>query len=150
MKALTDTQWAYLAGIFDGEGSVFIRKSDRTKHKCNGFTYAMGVTVVCGTDINLIATIMSWFEKDDLEIVEYGDKRPRNKTGYRFRLYANEALSFLQNVQPMLITKKERADLAIEFQKSKKYMPKLTDEERQKQEEYFIKLKELNKRGIDE
>lgn len=141
-------RWAYLAGLFDGEGSVYMRKNDRTKHKCKGFTYQMGVTVICGTDENLVRTIMGWFGKDTLEISKYGTKRPMNRQGYRFRLHSRQALVFLEKVLPYLITKKERAVLAIKFQKQRKHQPFLSDKERSEMEKSFQLLKKLNLRGL--
>ena len=54
-RDLTREQWAYLAGIFDGEGSVHLAPARNKDGRLK--TYQLCVTVVCGTHLQAIELI---------------------------------------------------------------------------------------------
>ena len=90
-----------MAGIFDGEGSVFLRRAYNKYGKQR--SYSLTITVVCGTHLDSIAKIGLMVGKTNVETINgYGNK---NYAG-RIRLHNNEALWFLNGIKNFLFNKK--------------------------------------------
>lgn len=144
MMELTDIQWAYLAGIFDGEGSVHLRKAYNRFGALR--TYSLTVTVVCGTHLSSIEEMGKMVGKDHMEMINgYGNKRYAG----RIRLHSKEALEFLLGIRQYVIIKKEQVELAITFQSTKVGKGKRVDDSRVEFEmNSKIKLTALNLRGV--
>lgn len=145
LERLQPVQWAYLAGIFDGEGSVTLRNSYSRKGKTS--TYSLSVTVVCGCHGEAIAKINSLVGTKTLEkINDKGNKRP----AWRVRLHSKQALRFLEGVRPFLLMKVEQTDLAIEFERAKPARGRHRHNEAQVRYEQACKdrLTLLNQRGV--
>lgn len=143
MTKLTTNEWAYLAGIFDGEGSVFLRRAYSQTGKQR--SYSLTITVVCGTHLDSIAKIGKMVGKTNVEMINgYGNK---NYAG-RIRLHNNEALFFLKGIEPFSIIKKEQTKLGIAFQSTKQGRGvRLSAERAEFEESLKQKLTILNKRG---
>lgn len=143
MDKLSKIQWSYLAGIFDGEGSVFLRRAYNKYGKQR--SYSLTITVVCGTHLDSIEKIGNMVGKTNIETINgYGNKRYAG----RIRLHNKEALIFLKGVKPYTLIKKEQTDLGIKFQKEKGTRgTRLTPERAILEEDAKQKLTVLNKRG---
>lgn len=143
LKKLTKIKWSYLAGIFDGEGSVFLRRAYNKYGKQR--SYSLTITVVCGTHLCSIKKIGNMVGKKNIETINgYGNK----KYAGRIRLHNREALLFLYGVQPFCLIKKEQVKLGIKFQENKTKIGGRLTEKRAKSEELAKqKLTILNKRG---
>lgn len=105
---ISEIEKAYIAGFFDGEGSVLIR--------CNSRKTNYGTTTICELAINL--------SNNDYEVLKF----VRDKLGGRItrrydrqhphslRLESLKAVAFLEAIYPYLITKKKQAEIGIKFQ----------------------------------
>ena len=149
--------YAYYAGLFDGEGTVYIYRQDWNKYKDKEWfrnrksnsspSYRLSVKI---TNTN----------KDCLEFIQkrlggtiyaYKDRRSSlGKTQYTWNIYANNALRLLSKMLPYLIIKEEQAKVAIKFQMRKQSEDiggniKLTEEQLQWREKQRLLIKELNR-----
>jgi hypothetical protein len=142
---LKDTDWAYLAGLFDGEGSVHLsRGRNRSGHTR---TFGLMVTAVCGCDIKAIRGVAVLLQCPvPKELMNgYGNKRP----GTRIRFRSGKALWFLEGVRPYLRMRCKQADLAIQFQRTKTYKGgRITDKRSAYEYSAKAKLTKLNQRGV--
>lgn len=87
----------YLAGFFDGEGNVSIRKTN------NRFT-------LLGCISNNNYDILNYYKKT------FGGSLTKTKTGYNYVISANKALNMIRLLLPYCITKKRDIEKGIEFQ----------------------------------
>lgn len=119
-----DIDIAYIAGFFDGEGSIFISKSRKQ--------YFLTVSI-SNTDKSVLESIQRIMGGS---LSKSPDKRENCSHLFRLRLYCDEAKKFLEKILPYLKIKKEQAKLSIEFQskmkKGKLTMPK------EEQEKYRV------------
>ena len=123
---------AYIAGFFDGEGSIFVSKSKKQ--------YFLTVSI-SNTNLLVLESIQRIIGGG---ISKSPDNRENSSQLFRLRLYCNEAKKFLERILSYLKIKKEQAKLAIEFQ-SKMEMGKLTIP-KEKQEKYRIQINSFNKK----
>lgn len=97
-----------MAGLFDGEGCVYIQFS-RRKNK-----YKVGCHILTVSVTNTCYEVLSLFQsKFQGRIVNHPGK---NKKCYRWTLSAKRAGEFLKKLYPHLIIKKDVASVAIELQ----------------------------------
>jgi len=98
-----DEQTAYLAGFFDGEGSIQITKT--------GNSHSLQVSISQLDPRPLIMCMEKWGGSI---------RRQPDKRGFRtlviWIVAARKALRALEDMRPLLIVKAAQADLAIEFQ----------------------------------
>ncbi len=108
MNILTETQKAYIAGFFDGEGCVSIGKYQGKKNRTP--TYQLMVVIS---------------QKDDVlhelrDMVGIGSVCGNNHTKGRYynqwRMSPKDGVKFLEMILPYLRYKANQAELAIEFQ----------------------------------
>ena len=134
---------AYLAGLFDGEGSIFILRKMRNER----YFYWMEISVT-NTDKDLIDWIQSVVGgRKSLQPETYS---AHGKPIFRWRASALQASSFLQMIMPWLRIKRDRAEIAIAFQealsaKGKHAVP--DNEHLATLQRYRDSLMVLNKRG---
>lgn len=130
----SDTQqrdvYAYLAGIFDGNGSVFIATKIRNKRP----VYWLVVQISTRNH-----TFASWIAS-----LAHGTAAANGKY---WRATSKEAAAFLTVILPWLQLKRDQATLAVEFQeqmsgKSQYAVP--TAEELARFEDYRTRIKLLN------
>jgi hypothetical protein len=107
---------AYVAGLFDGEGSIVIGCSPgRTKQRNPSYWLQVSIT---NTDKQLIDWLHDTFRghiADNSHCPSRGKQRPC----WAWRVTSKQAQSFLQKILPYLRTKKPQALIAIEFQDHK-------------------------------
>jgi LAGLIDADG-like domain len=134
---------AYLAGLFDGEGSIFILRKVR-----NGRNYYWMEISITNTDKGLIDWIQSVVGgRKSLQPETY---TANGKPIFRWRASSIQASSFLQMVMPWLRIKRDRAEIAISFQealsaKAKHAVP--DNDHLAALQRYRDSLMSLNKRG---
>ena len=138
---MTSEELAYTAGFFDGEGSISIIKYNPSV-RCSIPTFSL-VVKVTNNDKVVLEQLKGWFG---------GSVSPQNR-GYRtyeWQVTSLLAKSFLEQVLPYLIIKKDRACLGIEFQKHKSSYKKLERTKSMPEEEilarntYRERIHELN------
>ncbi len=128
MKDLKETELAYLAGFFDGEGSIGIYETNKKHH-----SYTMSVRIV---------------QKNPLPLKRFpptGKIRLRKDGVYVWEAYSETAAQLLELILPFLILKRDKAVQAIEFQKTKRKSrvakKQLSQDEAYKQLLQALKLK---------
>ena len=101
---------AYLAGIIDGEGHIYICRAKDSKSGKRYYTMGLDIS---STDERLPL----WIKEN------YGgnyylkkDKGVRTGNYWRWCIQSNKAVKVLQDVFPYLVIKREQALIAIEFQ----------------------------------
>lgn len=101
---MTETDLAYIAGLFDGEGCVLVAKAART----NGKQYY---------------TLLTNISNKDLRCLRFSQERfggrinvQRSSQVGRWALTSNRAARFLKAILPYLVIKKDQAEKAIEYQ----------------------------------
>jgi len=140
----------YFAGFFDGEGTIVISKYKNYRSKSQNELYVLCVRVT-GKDKEIIKMFYDYFTPDN-KFLTY--KYREKFEAYQWGLAGPKAMEWLKMIKPYLVLKKERAEHAIKFQeyKSKKCSKlggHITDEHRNKQNEFYLKAKEFNKKNID-
>ena len=117
----TKEDLSYLAGFFDGEGSIYII----TNYKRNQHSLVVSIT---NTDMKILNWIKDFFGGNIAKTLFIKEKN--NKPCGRIRFYSQNALFFLKQIEPFLKIKKEKARLAIRFQSQLKVgIRTLTNEE---------------------
>jgi hypothetical protein len=143
---LGKTFLAYVAGLIDGEGCIFIH---RMKHKRKRReTFSLMVTIA-NTSWDLLSHLRLRLSGC---IDKSNEQRGRERRSYRLRLNGNNAAMLLEAVYPYLVLKSSHARIASEFQrqirlrKARKMAP-LTPEEFYQMADFKRISTELNRRG---
>lgn len=135
---MTDLDKAWLAGIIDGEGSIFImqqRRNDRDRD----INYILRISVestdpFMATECQKIAGGPKLSQKKD--------SRPNMSDTLKWQLNGKKAAALLQELLPFLRVKHEQAKLAIEFQSStKKHWKHMKEQDYMKQKQLCMDLK---------
>jgi len=137
---VTIADLAWLAGIIDGEGSIFIMKQSR-KDRERSFNYILRISVqsadrIMAKECMLIA--------DDGEAMDAPTKKENHSNTYKWQINGKRAVKVLKEILPYLRVKKDQAISAIEFQETtKKHWRNMTQDDYIHQEEFYYKLKQL-------
>jgi len=138
----SDTEKAYAAGLFDGEGSVIIQR--REKDGCTPSTMlVVSVTITTPAAVDFLRATFGGYTNS-------WQPRGNRQRAHRWRLRGEAAFLFLQDVFPYLIIKREHAKVGIEFQSARpRYGGRqpLSDSELWIDLEYYEEMKRLNKKG---
>ena len=144
---ITKEQWAYLAGIIDGEGTITILKHDQ--YKRNTFVYKPRI-IVGNTDYNLIMWLLNNF---DGTILKNKIRYHQRKQHYMWRIFKrSDIYEIMINIQSYLIIKKEHCNIMLQFIKereSKCIRKDYYGPYGKKELECYEKIRILNIRGID-
>ena len=137
--ALTKTEKAYLAGIFDGEGCVgyYKRKGSRNK-----YSY-VAMVLIAQSDFRL----MSWLE----DKIGFGSITTRiGKKHFEYHWQTNKrqhVIEFLEAIEPYLIIKREQARILIAHLQNEGMEPfkrgMVTPEVLEKRENVYSELRRL-------
>ena len=147
-------RFAYLAGLIDGEGSVWIQPIYYVR-KLTGerrTSYLLNLSV-----FNTHYGLMEWLKRNFGGVVgrarETGHGDVQWKPSYRWEVSAKKAASLIRACQKYLIIKREHAAVALEFDRLK--VAPGDSRERTRPPEYFERqavlyaaLKVLNRRGL--
>ena len=133
-NTLTNEQLAWLAGFFDGEGSIIIGKSGIGRSN-----YLQLAISICQTRLIPLRVFKEHFGGS----LYYRDED--KKWSWLWQLGGRKASDFLESIKPFLIVKAEEADIAIEFQKLKTRNNKkrLTKEEIRQRESLSNALRDV-------
>lgn len=141
----TKIDCAYVAGFFDGEGTVNIARI--TRHDLRGPSYTLNV--ICGqASVDPLSFIQARWGGS----IHYRDLASPRRGHYVWSSHANAAAKFLIEILPSLIVKRERAMLAINFQaiKSGQGKRRLRQEQSIFYAKCFADMRTLNLRGRQE
>ena len=102
---MVDTELAYAAGLFDGEGSIsLVRQKNNRSHSPQ--------VAVASNDYE----VLEWFQKRfGGSIVTKQPRMPTHSVSYDWRLTDRRALTFLQLIRPYLVIERKirRIDLLL-------------------------------------
>lgn len=125
-RLMTPEQAAYFAGLFDGEGSVSIRRCGRTE---------VSFTLTSSPALRQLADIFGVAVQTDRRQLD------NRKMTYRVRLYAGNALLFVSQIMPHSRDKFDQLALLVQFFKDKE-AGKL---DRRSRDFYYRTMRELHR-----
>jgi hypothetical protein len=156
---ITELEKAYLAGIVDGEGCIYVDRFKDYRNKTGNFAYVLRlkVSMTCEKTINWIyETVSKEFQCCKVFKAKGKEFQQNNrKPVYEFK-FSKNLLKFLKYIHPYMVTKKDRALAAFEWEDTKfdnnlrgrncqfLTIPKNLLE---KKEEIYQKFRVLNKTG---
>jgi hypothetical protein len=151
---MTEIEIAYLAGLFDGEGCIHIKKTRRPDTPC-GVQYALQTSVRM-TNKNAVDKFYNAFGG---HVYPCSKRFPWHKDMWQWIALSSIAQVFLMDTMPYLIVKKDEAKLALEFQVEKKRtvgqkgikgFARKTTEEIKKEEKYYRNMRDLKLQNAGE
>ena len=98
---MTDFELGWVAGIIDGEGCIGCYRYGRDKNK------KRPIIQVENTSYDIIEKLSQLCGGVNYEIIRRN--RPRSKRIWTWRLYGKGLLGFLEKIEPILVSKRERA-----------------------------------------
>lgn len=149
MRKLTKEEAAYIAGLVDGEGTISISKN---KNNSPG-SYSI-VLRIYNSNIDMLNFVKEKTELGSVKPNQLTKKwEGRNfKQVFKWQIFANDMRTFLPQIIPYLISKKEIAKLVLEwltrYGRKKLGGYYFTDEDREWRINTYLRLKKLNKRGL--
>lgn len=130
----------YLAGMIDGEGCIFVNQNRNRSTPI----YHLGL-LISNTNLQLLQYLQKDFGGT---IYTGGSPGIKNKQGYRLSWAGHNTKAILARVYDKLFIKKEQAKLALDFPVLSVGQWGTPPEILKLKEEVYIKMKELNKKGI--
>ncbi|CAA9280909.1 MAG: hypothetical protein AVDCRST_MAG26-3369 [uncultured Chloroflexia bacterium] len=112
---IPDLTLAYVAGLFDGEGSIVIGCSKRTLTSGNPTAHYWLQVGITNTDRELIDWLHITFG-GHISDNSHSPSRKRMRPCWAWRVMSREAKAFLESITPYLRSKKAQAAIAIDFQ----------------------------------
>jgi hypothetical protein len=110
---LNEETLAYVAGLFDGEGSIVIGCSLKRADRRNpSYWLQVGITNTDRELLDWLHTTFGGHISDNSHIPSRKERRPC----WAWRIMSKEAQGFLIRILPYTRTKKQQALIAIEFQ----------------------------------
>lgn len=148
-------QWAYLAGLIDGEGSFIIQKTSVEK---------ISKTSRSKTPKYLACFCIGMVDKAPLDLIRdtigmgkvYEERVPERRSIWRIRFAGRLTLiPFIKQLLPYLIVKKPQAELVLEFcenwetpgKKEHGYRDQVSEKELQRRERAYLTMRKLNAVG---
>lgn len=114
---MNDIDKAWVAGIIDGEGSIFVMRQKRLD-RIRDTNYILRVSVQ-STD-PYMTTELKKLCPIGAEFSIQRDKRPECSDTLKWQINGKKAAKFLEEILPFMRVKHEQARLAIEFQQTTK------------------------------
>lgn len=137
---MQETDKAWIAGIIDGEGSIFVMRQKRLDRE-RDTNYILRVAVQ-STDPYMTKALKELCPIS-AEFSVQRDKRPECSDTLKWQVNGKNAARFLEEILPYLRVKHEQAQLAIEFQKTtKKHWKHMLQEDYEKQANLYQALKD--------
>ena len=137
----------YTAGMIDGEGSIQINPSHPGQKKQKHCYFCLTLQV-SSTDGKSLRSLRNDWDNIGSWSMYQPKGNGKNQIAYNWRMYSNDAQYVLEKIVPYLRIKKERAKLALEFNKLKvkNIGDRLTEQQKIKRRKVALKLRSLNRR----
>jgi hypothetical protein len=114
MKTLNEILWSYLAGLFDGEGTVCIS----TSHNHNGTTIFQMNVKIANTKLELMQWLITNFGGFFSVSNAKNIANKRYSTQYAWMPKGkNNRIAVLEGMLPYLVIKKQQALIGLEFER---------------------------------
>ncbi len=135
----------YLAGLFDGEGTLTFRRHRPRNNRQPRDFYTIAVQVAMCNELS-IRLFESTFGGN---VYHYNPRNPRFRESWLWYLRVSELQEFLTKMIPYLILKKPHAEIALNYLLNLRNRrgKKVTVDNLVLREAQYILMKELNKRG---
>lgn len=145
VSSLSNEDLAYIAGFFDGEGSVTIHENFRPSPRGKSPNHTLQVSIG-NTDSKVLAWVHSVFGGS----LTVRAPRPRHKDVTQWILRSNGAANFLRAILPFLRMKNKQAEVGISFQSEKGHYRRnqLTQAEIDFREAKRVAIRLLNGRNV--
>jgi len=145
---LSKVDRAYLAGLIDGEGCIFVNgtRTNKAAKGCKrGIAYRSGLAIAM-TGYPVLKWVQSITGVG--KIRKYKSKK-KYKQAWRWSVWSTQASNLLRQILPFLILKRKQAENQILFQSRMRYpgLFGLTDAEWNFRKKCALKSSKLNKRG---
>jgi len=143
---MNEADLIYIAGFFDGEGSITIHINGR-RYSPRGVSPNHTLQVSVGNTDSLIPSWIYSLYGGSLTHRLPDNKRCKRVTQWTIR--CSGALKFLEDIYPYLKMKRPQAEIAMNYQRNKKMCgpKKLMAEEIEWREKQRIDIRTLNKKG---
>ena len=136
---MLDIDKAWLAGIIDGEGSIFVMKQKRLDRE-RDTNYILRISVD-STDPYMAKECLKI--AGGVKLQQSSDKRPNCSDRLKWQVNGTKASKLLKELLPFLRVKFKQAELAILFQDStKKHWKHMTKEDYENQASLYLQLKQ--------
>jgi hypothetical protein len=106
--------YAWLAGIIDGEGCIRISQYWNKREKCRGYDLVVAVTMTHSPTLTLIKQICHVGK-----IYKEAPRGLNRKPTYKWMSSDRQAAAVLRSCLPFMVTKKDQAQVALDFMVSK-------------------------------
>ncbi len=107
-----DTASAYAAGLVDGEGCITIQRISRPKR---GYCIYQLRVIIANTEHVMLDWLQLCFGGS---VQQKAEKRVNRKDCWVWSIVSRQAGLFLEKILPYMVTKKVRAEIAIEYRHS--------------------------------
>ena len=139
---MKDTDWAYLAGFLDADGSIAIDKTCRSKGHSWSWATKIYITNAHRDTLEWLVTAL------DGSIYLVNKKAPKHhSTMWRWVVHGSAAGPILFNMLPYLREKKKRAEIALRFIDTITHKGRLSEEDKQLRLYLSAQLTQMNRRG---
>lgn len=144
LNARTEAEWAYLAGLFDGEGCVTLRMTRKESRKS---AYLEGNFTIVNTHEGVIDWLVATFGGK-----KFKSSKPRKaywKQGYTWYCTPQQGCILLTKMLPYLRIKRAQAEVfiqAIALLKNNRTRRLLSEDEKTLRQTLVTELKRLNDR----
>jgi hypothetical protein len=138
-----DRDIGWTAGIVDGEGAVSLYRTERSDGK-----HAYGVQVrVTNTDPRMLQKLQGFW--GGVLRPRKGKLRPNCRQAWEWSLYGDQARELLRSTMEDLVTKREQAEIVLEYEGGYQFSgAPLPEEERMRRESIRERLTLLKGRGV--
>lgn len=137
---MKDIDKAWIAGIIDGEGSIFVMRQKRLDRE-RDTNYILRVSVQ-STDPYMTKELKTLCPIS-AEFSVQRDHRPECSDTLKWQVNGKNAARFLEEILPFMRVKHQQAKLAIEFQNTtKKHWRHMTSVDYEKQAALYQELKD--------
>ena len=145
--SLSDDDLAYIAGFFDGEGSITIHENWRPSPRGKSPNHTLQVAIG-NTDDRVLIWLHSVFGGS--LIIRKPNLNPNHRRVTQWIIRSGGASDFLRSILPFLRMKEKQAKIGISFQSEKIRCRKsrLTKEEIDERERKRIEIRVLNGRNV--
>lgn len=148
MVELDELELAYIAGFFDGEGTITIHHRNASTKK-NWYR-------VCASVSNTDNTLLELLRDSFGGYISMLRRNGNRKDIYQWHITSTGAVVFISAIKPYLRQKLDQADVALEFQSTiyhghvqgRPVGQTYTDEEVEYKEYLCSVIRELNHRGV--
>ena len=104
---------AYIAGFFDGEGSVTIQRQKYRSKNRSGVQLFLYIKI-SNTDKSILETMRAFFGAG--HVCSNGLPKKNQRKSWQWQASASSALLVLKKLRPSIILKARQFDLAVQFQ----------------------------------